>query len=201
MDDILQKIAIGVGTAAGISLVLWLAPRVVKQSRRVMTLLDDVAFIKKEVQSNHGESLKDHVTKISESIAMVEARQRGLVASMARAMFETDSEFNWTEGNVSVERLTGYGFTHLERRRWLARVHDDDRSDVMHEVQCAVADKRAASIAFRFVPSSGDVVPVRMHADPVFSPVVENKVICWTGSLTKDGPDIDERRSIEERRH
>lgn len=197
MHDIAQKVLIAVASSMTLALVYWINRKFVTPLTRVASLIDDVAAIKKEVQSNSGQSLKDLCVATSDSMAIVEARQRGLMATMASAMFEADAHFNWTDGNMSVERLTGYGFPHLAHRRWISGIHDDDRSDVMREIEFAVADQRTVSISFRFVSSAGAVIPVRLEAMPIFSKSVPSKVLCWSGSLLKESDD----RRVVERRH
>jgi PAS domain-containing protein len=147
---------------------------------------NDVAAIKSEVQTNGGASLKDEVRKIRDNLATVDARQRGLIAMQARPTFETDNNFNWIMTNRALEILTGFGFSHLERRRWVARIHDDDRDHVMEEVRYAIKDGRAASASFRFVSEAGEL-RLRLEATPIFSPLDPSKVICWYGSLLPDG--------------
>lgn len=209
MNDVAQKIMIGIGTGTGVGLLGWLAKRYLKPMgvffAALSTLMDDVSTIKSEVLSNGGGSLKDTVVAIGDSMAIVEARQRGLISTLARATFETDSSFNWTEGNMAVERLTGYGFSHLERRQWKSRIHEDDRQAVMDEIGHAVKDKRAATVSFRFVNQQGEDIPVRLEATPTFSRTKKTgedgpAVICWFGSLERTGPmDGDQRHG--DRRH
>jgi len=179
--------------------------RVEENSRKIVAFASDLTAIKSEVQANSGKSLKDqvHETKrqteaMSDSLVLMEARQRGLIGSIARATFEADFAFAWTDGNVSVERLTGYGFTHLERRKWLSFVHDEDRNIVNQEIVSALADGREVQVAFRFFQNGGNMVRLRMTATPAFSKVKRDVVLCWTGTLFREDEDV-ERRTSERR--
>lgn len=209
MNDLTQKLLIGILTPLALATLYWLGRRVNQKfikpltevaelNKGFATLTNDVALIKKEVQSNSGQSLKDLCASTSDTVSVLDARQRGLMATLASAMFEADPNFNWTEGNISLERLTGYGFSRLAHKGWISRIHDDDRNDVMREIAFAVADKRTAAISFRMVTSSDVIVPVRLDASPVFAKSPPDKVLCWSGLLTKESED---RRTIDERRH
>lgn len=205
MNDIAQKILIGVATSLGIALVVAFYRKVITPSvqfvRRFANLLDDVGLIRAEMITNGGKSLKDRVndigqtvTEIGNSLSLLEARQRGLIASLPRPTFEADSNLNWTEVNHSMERLTGLGLSQLVRKRWYSVIHDDDRSPVITELEHAIRDKRNVGISFRIVTDSG-VVPVRLDAKPTFARASTESIICWTGWITRD-----EDRRVEERR-
>jgi PAS domain S-box-containing protein len=205
--DTENPVAQGLVTSVGAALLIYIGKRVYNLELwdRLSTLLEDVKQIKKEVSFNSGESLKDVVTNqatqlnnISENLVRLDARQRGFIGSIARATFEADSTFSWTEGNPSIERLTGYGFTHLERRRWLSHVHDEDRGTVVREITSALADGREIQISFRFVRNGdGNIVPLRLVATPVFSPVKRSEILCWTGHLTRE--DDSDGKMLERR--
>jgi PAS domain S-box-containing protein len=132
---------------------------------------------------------------MSDNVSLLEARQRGLLSALPRAVFETDDKFNWIDANLAMERLTGKGWANLELRRWVASIHEEDRPDVMMELHNAVEDKRGVNISFRFRTDSG-VIPVSMDAIPIFSRVKPNTVICWSGSMKTD----DDQRMAERRR-
>lgn len=200
--DIVSKIAVGVGVTIGVGLIWWAKRKFFEPAARAFrslsTLIDDITKIKTAINPEDGGlSLKESVAAIRESLTIVEARQRGLVATLARATFETDESFNWVDCNMAMERLTGVGFSHLERKRWISRIHEDDRGYVMQEIAAAVADKRGATATFRFLKTPSEshsdsvqVVKVRLEATPIFNRNVPDQVICWSGSLSHE----EERR-------
>lgn len=202
MNDISQKILIGVATTIGIVVVTKLAVKfytgvfvpAAAFCRMLSTLGDDVAAIKSEVMTNGGGSLKDEVKATNRMMAKLEARQRGLIAALPRATFETDEEFNWIEGNHAMERLTGVGFTQLSWRGWKSLVHEDDRVSVMSEINHAVKDKRGVGVTFRMKTDQGEF-DVHMEATPTFEKPKMDQVLCWTGWIAK----VDDRR-IDDRR-
>lgn len=194
MDSIPVQVVVGVLTALLSATAFWVHRRYLKPLAALPKLQADVAKIKAEVQTNGGSSLKDGVNAIRDELAMVDARQRGVLSRASGATFETDSLFNWTDANLAMERLTGVGFARLERLRWISRIHDDDRARVMEEISYAVKDKRAATTSFRFITDAGDT-NVHLEATPVFSRSKPNDVLCWSGIMT---PVFDRRQ--EERR-
>ncbi len=197
MNDIASKVLVGIGVTVGVAIIFWLYRQYGVPLGTFLgslgSLVSDVATIKCEVQTNGGKSLKDRVVGIGNSLAIVEARQRGLVATQSRAIFETDAMFNWIDTNMAVERLTGYGSAHLERRRWISHIHEHDRDSVMAEIIHAISDKRVANASFRFIHSTGEAMTVRLEATPIFSPVIYDTdngppVLSWFGSLARTGP-------------
>lgn len=207
MNDVARNILGSVGATVLAALIFWAVRNrkaAVVWVRGVGSIVDDVALIKAEVLTNGGKSLKDKVVAIGDAMSVMEARQRGLISTLARATFETDANFNWTEGNMAVERLTGYGFAHLARRQWKSFVHEDDRPAVMDEIAHAVKDKRAATISFRFVNPQNEEVPVRLEAKPTFSHMNGSEdgpaVIRWFGWLERTGPMDADQRVHQDRR-
>lgn len=198
MRDIAVKVLIAVATTVGVAVIYFVNRKFVSPAWKFLQGLpgvaSDVGFIKAELMFNGGRSLKDTVVEMSQQLTMVEARQRGLIAALPRPTFETDCVFNWVNVNPAMERLTGVGFADLERKRWVAMVHEDDRVDVMTEIHHAVRDKRGVTVSFRFMVH-GYPTDVRLDAIPVFSRLESDKVNCWSGSLTK----VDDRR-VEDRR-
>lgn len=198
MNDLTQKILIGVATAIGIAVVLKLYRGVfvpaVSFVRMLSTIGDDVAAIKAEVMTNGGGSLKDEVKSTNQMMARLEARQRGLIAALPRATFETDEEFNWIESNHAMERLTGVGWQQLSWRGWKTLIHEDDRVNVMNEINHAVKDKRGLSLTFQMETDQG-AFDVRLEAMPTFEKPKMDQVLCWTGWIAK----VDDRR-VDERR-
>lgn len=203
-----EKILIGILTSIGIAAIVWsyrnwLLPFALFL-RNLATVSGDVRFIKKELLSNGGSSLKDRVTGIDQKLTMIEGRQRGLMSALPRATFETDGEFNWIDCNMALERLTGAGFQHLVRRRWVSLIHTDHRINVMREVSEAVADRRNIDVTFRIADEHE--TEVRMEAQPVLDRQPgADKLLCWIGSLTKVplsdfGSSVLDRR-VEDRRN
>jgi PAS domain-containing protein len=199
MTDFWQKLLLGLATPLALAAVWWMyrnwALPFAWFVRELSGLSKDVKFIKAELQSNGGGSLKDRVTGIDDKLTVMEGRQRGLIAALPRPTFEADGAFNWTECNVALERLAGVGIQGLIRRRWVSLIHGEDRSDAMDELSRSVADKRNIDISFRIASGIGEPVHVRMEASPIMSRGQPEQIICWTGSLMK----VDDRR-VEERR-
>lgn len=211
-EDIASKVLVGIAVSIGVGLVYWLKKRWVDPAAKVLralpTLISDIADIRAEVRPENGPSLKVSVQNnqtaldaVQASLTIVEAKQRGLVATLARATFETDESFNWVDCNMAMERLTGLGFSHLERKRWVSRIHEEDRADVMQEIAHAVADRRGATATFRFVKTldgegeggdTAEIIRVRLEATPIFNRAKPDHVICWSGSLSRE----EERRSL-----
>lgn len=198
VDEVTQKIIVGVVSAVALAALViayrkMLLPTVAFL-RCLPTVVVDVAFIKSELNTNGGLSLKDRVNDISDSVTLLEARQRGLIAALPRATFETDDQFNWIEGNHALERLTGHGFAHLARKRWVTIIHEDDRASVMEEIAHAVKDRRGLSLNFHISTETVDM-DVHMEAKPTFSKGASDLVLCWTGWIAKsDDRRVDERR-------
>lgn len=200
-QDIVVKVSVAVLSAVLIA-VIWWAKRKLLQPlidlyAHLGPLLLDVAelrqlvkAIKAEVETNGGQSLKDKVHRICDTIERIDARQRGLIATQARATFEADPEFNWTLVNRSLEILTTFGLAHLQKRRWVARIHEDDRDDVMDEVHHARRDGRAMSATFRFVTDGEQktVIAVQLEATPIYSEEHPDKIRIWSGSLAPCKP-------------
>jgi PAS domain S-box-containing protein len=203
VNDVTQKILIGIVTAIGIAAARHLYLRVDKFYRLkwlpswtvFTTIGKDVALIKAEVMTNGGGSLKDRVTDMQTSLTVLEARQRGLIAALPRATFETDDEFRWMEGNHAMERLFGLGFTHLSRHGWKSWIHEADRALVMEEIHHAVKDRRGVGTSFRIVTEQGEC-HVHMEATPTLERPKMDRVLCWTGWIAKvDDRRLDERRT------
>lgn len=193
-DDVTQKVVVAVLTAIGVAVVFWVHRTYLKPLASLPQMQLDLAAIKSEVQVNSGKSLKDQVQATRNEVGLLEARQRGLIASLSRATFETDHKFNWIDTNPAMDRLTGVGFSHLERRRWVSMIHDDDRSAVINEIDYAVQDGRRVSISFRWITDDGEI-PVRLEASPVYSRVPPTAVMNWFGFLVRQ----DERRNDDRR--
>lgn len=196
--DLLHKAIPGIISALVLAVIYWLQRRYGKRTWKFMygvaSLIENVEFIKAELLSNGGRSLKDLVKQNTRDLAIVEARQRGMISAIPRPIFETDCEFNWIDANLSMERMTGQGFSQLAKKRWVSLVHDEDRTAVQAEIAFAVRDRRPAAISFRLTTEDG-VAFVRMDATPVFDRTIPETPICWTGTLTKqDDRRVDERR-------
>lgn len=197
--DVTSKVLAGVLTTGLIGFSVWayknwLKPfsnRFLEPLSKIEALVNDVSDIKKEVQTNSGSSLKDQVSSVNDNLALLEARQRGLLASLPRAVFETDDQFNWIDVNPAMERLTTRGSRDLELRRWVSYIHEHDRTDVMVEIHHAVQDKRGVSASFRFQTEDGSI-PVSITATPIFSRIVKDTVICWSGHMVLD---TDQRKA------
>lgn len=156
----------------------------------VAKVLEMVNTIRSEVQTNGGLSLKDFVLRLSDVVVVIDARQRGLMATQARPTFEADPHFNITWVNRSLEVLTTYGLEHLANRGWVSHIHEEDRDEVMTELQHARKPRaRSASASFRFVTDVANkrLIRVRLEATPIFhhDPKKANEVVKWFGSLVE----------------
>jgi PAS domain S-box-containing protein len=192
MGEMGQKIIIGIGTTAGLSVVWWAKRKVADPILDFMVhfapLLADVAAIKSEVLPNGGNSMRDEIKSIKTSVSNVDARTRnlevrqmGLVATLSRPYFETDAQFNWEVINRETEKMFGFSSAALEKKRWVAKVHEDDRQRVQEEVQDAIETGRGVTATFRIVTEDA-IFSVHLEASPQ---VVAGHVVGWSGCLTR----------------
>jgi PAS domain S-box-containing protein len=149
----LAAIAVSIlgGLGTGLSL-LWM--KVVKPLVSLINNQDyfktAVEDIKKELNTNGGNSLKDAVIKLNSTCDRIERRQRvieqrtkaGLHYSNV-ALFETDSEGRLIWNNNKLCEITDDSAKSLEGYDWLNCLHEDEREEVLHEfVSCLKMNRK-----------------------------------------------------------
>jgi PAS domain-containing protein len=150
----------------------------------------DIRSIRDEVRTNGGQSLKDTVNKINDTLQYIEGTLRVRIdrdLDVAHIKMDPYGMVIWASRSYAL--WLGRPTSELKDLRWMSYIHTHDRVVVRQEWDQALLDKRSIDLEFRlwFDPES-TYYWVRCLVDPMFS--VSGKLLGWYGTFTRT-PDQD----------
>lgn len=144
----------GIGTLFSI---FWL--KFIKPILKVISNHDDIVksinFIKKELTTNGGNSLKDGIVELKSVCKSIEARQK-IIEQRTKAalhysniaLFETDINGRLTWNNAELCYFMKENAINVEGYDWLAMITEEDREELLNEFQsCLRMNRKFSKIA------------------------------------------------------
>lgn len=123
--------------------------------------------ITKELTPNGGGSMKDTLTKVAESVAVLEGRHQAAMSHMPYPVWFSDAAGECTWINRAYVREFGRDFNEVKDSGWLAGVATEDRHSVLREWELAVRMCSTFSMQYGMVTADGDRLKVHAEAIPV----------------------------------
>lgn len=145
--------------------VAWIMLRRTRR-KRLDLLITKVEEIAAELRTNGGSSLKDMVMDTQKKVEHIKARVKHQDETSTTPIFELDGRCFVTFVNCAFRELVNAEEQDLKHRNYLSRIHPDDRSRVIRELQEAIDNKCPIDTTARFRFDSSHYVQVRMLANP-----------------------------------
>lgn len=157
----------------------WITPRATRK-KAIDELLSEFAGFKETVssmdskidginrqfQTNGGGSLRDMVSSIDLKVEHLGARAKHQDETSSRAIFELDQQGYLEVVNCAFRELVDADEKELLHRDYISRVHPDDRTRFIRELQEAIDNKMPLDTTVRFRTSTSNFVAVRLRANP-----------------------------------
>lgn len=138
----------GVGTLFTYLWVKAIRPiiKVIQSHASVMSSID---YIKKELTTNGGNSLKDTILDLKNTCGRIEARQKVIEQRTKAALhyntsmlFETDTDGRLVWSNENFSTYFKYTQQNLEGYDWLSCIDEDDRENLLQEFKSCLKMNR-----------------------------------------------------------
>lgn len=155
----------------------------------------DLRSIRDEVRTNGGNSLKDTVIQINDTLQYMNGTLRVRIdreEGEAHIKMDPSGKVIWASRSYSL--WLGRPISDLRDLRWMTYVHPYDRLTVRQEWDQSLTDRRSIDIEFRlwFDPENA-YRWVRCLVDPIFG--THDNLLGWYGTLSRltgdDIPEID----------
>jgi PAS domain S-box-containing protein len=113
------------------------------------SVMHSIEYIKKELTTNGGNSLKDTILDLKGTCNRIEARQKVIEQRTKAALhyndsmlFETDNEGRLIWSNENFCSYFRYTQQNLEGYDWLSCIDEDEREDLLHEFKSCLKMNR-----------------------------------------------------------
>jgi PAS domain S-box-containing protein len=154
--------------------------------------LDEVAA---QLRTNGGSSVKDMVMRIDSKVENIQARVRYQDETSPIAIFELDGNGSMTFANCTFRELVNSEEQDLSHRNYLSRVHPDDRTRLIRELQEAIDNKMPIDSTVRFRLDGRKFLHVRLLANSDVRP--DGTLMGFFGTAsTIDGITDEERETL-----
>jgi PAS domain S-box-containing protein len=138
----------GIGTIFTYLWVKAIRP-VIKIIQSHESVMSSVEYIKKELTTNGGNSLKDTILDLKGTCGRIEARQKVIEQRTKAALhynnsmlFETDTDGRLVWSNENFTSYFKYTQQNLEGYDWLSCIDEDDREDLLQEFKSCLQMNR-----------------------------------------------------------
>lgn len=142
-----------------------------------------VSGIAAELKTNGGSTVKDMVCRIGNQVEHIQARVRHQDETNDRPIFELDARGHMTFANCAFRNLVNAEEQELSHRTYVSRVHANDRTRFIHELEEAIENKMPidSTVSIRYDDSG--FVTIRLLANPDVRPGGE--LIGFFGTASK----------------
>ena len=131
---------------------------------KIEKLVVEVSEIRSELSRNGGNSTKDGIVEIRETISLLNERARIMMHDDDRGIFETDASGQCTYVNRAYARLVGRAAHECLGWAWKSIVHEDDRHAVSSEWEQCVKEGREFAMQYRYVATDNRILLVEVRA-------------------------------------
>lgn len=141
-----------------------------------------------ELRTNGGSTVKDMVCRIDEKVEHIQARVRHQDETSDKPIFELDSRGHLTFANCAFRELVNADDQDLTHRSYLSKVHADDRTRFIRELDEAIENKMPIDSTVKMRYDSAQFVTVRLCANPdvrSVNPKKEAELIGFFGTAAK----------------
>lgn len=155
--EILAIIIGSLGSLAGFFTLAWkkIVSPLVKLCKNQDFFVESVQEIRKELQTNGGNSIKDAIINLRDTCQRIENRQRVIIQRTKAALhysnvplFETDEKGRLVWSNAYLCELTKNIATSIEGFDWINLFKEEEREEVMAEFQsCLKMNRRFSKIS------------------------------------------------------
>lgn len=132
----------------------------------ITDLSSKVDLIAKEMKTNGGSTLKDHLMKIDSKLSIAEGQRHLVLNQGILPYFMTDAQGQCTWANTAFLELTNLTLTEVLGNNWINVSHGEDKAKVIAEWADAISHKRDFNFMFRFQPmdrSGNPAAPFMVH--------------------------------------
>lgn len=133
-------------------------------------LTETCGVIRSELMTNGGGSIKDTVNIIHRKVEHIQARVKHQDETSSIPTIEFDQGAGITFANCAFRELVNADLSELHHRNYLSRVHPDDRTRLIKELQEAVDNKMPIDSTVRFRIAQNQYVLVHLEALPDVRP-------------------------------
>jgi PAS domain-containing protein len=119
-----------------------------------------------ELRTNGGSSVKDMVCRIDTKVEHIQARVRHQDETNEKPIFELDARGHLTFANCAFRELVDAEEADLAHRSYVSRVHADDRTRFLHELEEAIENKMPIDSTFKIRYDDSGFVAIRIMASP-----------------------------------
>lgn len=147
------------------------------QKRMNATIISDIADLKTmvsridaELRPNGGSTVKDMVCRIGNQVEHLQARVRHQDETNEKPIFELDSRGHLTFANCAFRELVNADENELSHRAYVSRIHADDRTRFIRELDEAIENKMPIDSTFKIRYDDSGFVALRILANPDVRP-------------------------------
>ncbi|HNO70136.1 MAG TPA: PAS domain-containing protein [Bacteroidia bacterium] len=145
---------------------------------------ENIENILKELRPNGGSSLKDQLSRIENSVDLLDVKVAAVAIASNVGYWKSDSKGNAIEVGKSLCAILGRTESEIKGSNWVSSIHTSDRIAVKNEWDSSVRDNRNFEMNYRFVKPDGSIQKVKVSA---FAIIKDNTLQGFFGTLVKDG--------------
>lgn len=145
---------------------------------------ENIDAILKELRPNGGSSLKDQISRIENSIDVLDVKVAAVALATNVGYWKSDSNGRATEVGRSLCTILGRTESEIIGSNWVSIIHQNDREMVKNEWDSAVDDGRDFEMIYRFVKPDGSIQKVKGFAHAILK---NDRLIGYFGTLIKEG--------------
>lgn len=170
-------IALGSGLIAGVipAYLKFIRPAVRRHFQRqkylneMPTLFEAIKAIEKQVHPNTSTSLYDMVSRVEQSLYVVEQSTWAAFDLLNYPVWRSNEAGECVYASNELAEVIGCDRQDVLTNGWVSRLHPDDRVRVYQEWTDAVKQQRVFRSRYRFVHLDGSVHPVEAQSIPFYN--------------------------------
>jgi PAS domain-containing protein len=154
----------------------WITPRASRRQKLdgLISKFDEfgekINRIDAELRTNGGSSVKDMVCRIDRKVEHIQARVRHQDETNTKPIFELDAAGHLTFANCAFREILDAEETDLTHRSYVARIHADDRTRFLRELNEAIENKMPIDSTIKFRYDNSGFIAIRIQANPDVRP-------------------------------
>ena len=145
---------------------------------------ENIETILKELRPNGGSSLKDQLSRIENSVDLLDVKVAAVALATNVGYWESDKLGRAVEIGRSLCSILGRSESEIKGSNWVSIMHPQDRESVKEEWDNAVEDSRNFEMTYRFIKPDGSIQKVKGSSHPILK---NNELTGFFGTLIKDG--------------
>lgn len=145
---------------------------------------ENIDAILKELRPNGGSSLKDQLSRIENSVDLLDVKVAAVALATNVGYWKSDANGKAIEVGRSLCSILGRTDSEIKGSNWVTIMHPNDREIVKSEWDSVVEDGRDFEMVYRFVKPDGSIQKVKGSAHAMFK---DDKLIGFFGTLIKEG--------------